>query len=268
MISVGGSQDGVGPLPLNGSDIINDSGQLIGPSTVTDAIDWIYNSQRNCVRNLGMAQMQHLAMSSVPLPGEQIILAGVKYEFNASTPPVGGSPDAILVYNSAFPVMSLNNLGDAIRCVDFPAGNLAINYNGQTPPDWTTRMVTAPDMWIQSSVSPGSAGARYTSIPEQTEHTLTAVGDGFDAEWSYGGADDVPEQEAVIVITPTAIMETNGFKLYTDFDSVRAVDVSYPEEPIGVRSVVTTSGPSNSVIEFAAVVAPMGKRNIRIRGQR
>jgi hypothetical protein len=236
---------------------ITDAGSIITATTLEGACqEFATDINTACP---GMPMMNRLRMLGAPgaiVATNTVTIGGDIYEFNANTPPSGGTAGSIWVYQGADSAASRTNFINAVNNVtDAPN----ITYDGAvTESMYALAGVTTGDVVILSATAIGSTTAAPSTTATATTETLATAEDIWDETTMYGGKAEVATQigRATIIVDAAHIAKGN-LQAYFDFTPTTAL-VKNRMRPQDEAWVITGNAVS---LTLAGAAAPNNQAN-------
>lgn len=257
---------------------INDAGDIITGTTVEAALQEnrtaidtaeaaiVVNAADLDAHRPGVPMQNRLRLLGAPGPavaGDTVTIGGDVYEFNANTPPSGGTAGRIWVYNGASSAVSRANLINAINNVtDAPN----ITYDGAvTEAMYAFAGITTGDIIVVSATAIGSTTAAPSATATATTETLTTVTDIWDEATMRSG--DLQAANALQIGYGRILAEhivKGTFEMTFSFTPTRAVVINHqrPQDEawaISGNSVSLTlaggGAPNNQANDYVSVIA-------------
>jgi hypothetical protein len=212
----------------------------------------------------GVPMINRLVMLGAPgaiAAGDTVTIGADVYEFNAATPPAGGTAGRIWVYQGADSAASRANFINAVNgVIDAPN----ITYDGAV----TETMLAASGTLLGTVDIVSADAAGGTPVPSATATACTeglaTVTDVWDQATMYAGRAQVTTQQQMTTVTLTAAMILQG-TLEIEFDfaptSCLLVNRSRPQTEAytitGNRVVLTLGGGGAPANQAADVIDVM-----------
>jgi len=134
-------------------------------------------------RSRGAAMCNRIRLQAQPAATETVTIGADVYEYNANTPPAGGTAGRIWVYRGANAAAARANLVNAINNV-VDAAN--ITYDGVVSEAFVADEIGVR-VRIQSSDAVGSSTVTASATATATTDTVVGAGDDWDDATCYGG---------------------------------------------------------------------------------
>lgn len=238
---------------------VEDAAGVLAATTVEAAV--VENAANLDVHRPGVPMINRLVMLGAPgaiAAGDTVTIGADVFEFNAATPPAGGTAGRIWVYQGADSAASRANFINAVNgVIDAPN----ITYDGPV----TESMVAAAGTLlgtvdVLSADSTGGAAAPSGTATACTE-TLTTPTDIWDSPTMYAGQAQGSTQLQLTTVTITAAMIAQGtLEIEYDFTPVSCMLLSRSGTTAeaytitGDRVVLTLSGGGPPAYQVGSVL--------------